>query len=80
METLGQTAQVGASSSKRRVFWYICSIHCFGFRDAIERAVLEMMFVYLFMAPFTPENFQQPFQIMKEYSLVYIDISLPSGF
>lgn len=36
--------------------------------------------VYLFMAPFTPENFQQPFQIMKEYSLVYIDIPFPQNF
>lgn len=36
--------------------------------------------VYLFMAPFTPENFQQPSQIRKEYSSVYIDISLPSEF
>lgn len=36
--------------------------------------------VYLFMAPFTPENFQQPSQIRKEYSSMYIDISLPSEF
>lgn len=45
METLEQTAQIGASSSKRRVFWYISIYHCFGFRDAIERTVLEMRFV-----------------------------------
>lgn len=82
MEAFKQTAQVRTSSSKIKVLGYVSGkmqLSCFGFRDAIDTAVIEVMFIYLWLLSLQ-RIFSCLFKLGKSIHPVYIDISLPSEF